>query len=238
MSNWVYNRVYCNKNVKEKIENYDDENGIIKHFYTYGYESEEISDNKFLLEFETHGSEYRNDFIEYILNEYKDTIWQCIEENLVEEAKFYVLDGKIKMDSHKLIFSYSDSLFDYLSEYEGFYISWPHLTISLIESNRKLLIHNLDDFEFYEYKLEDNDYDEFVSILEKYKSILSEFISFYRKSRIINTFYFLDNHCIEDTNDADDTRNEEELDKVKEFFNCLNKVISKYSSNYKINFDF
>lgn len=102
MSNYVYNRVLCNKEVKTLIE----EN---KLFIKYDYIYKKQKDNTYELKFNT--KEIQNNNIIKIITDYEDTKWFLIEENFTEEH-YYYKNNEIKLDIRKLNTNDENIIFD------------------------------------------------------------------------------------------------------------------------------
>ena len=102
MSNYVHNYLFCNETAKERMMNLDD-NDYSLLSGCYDITVTPISNNRFLVIFDTRGMKYSEEFIVRYIQEYKDTKWYCIEENEVEQG-FYFWDGtKVELKKRKLV---------------------------------------------------------------------------------------------------------------------------------------
>ena len=101
MANFVYNYIFCNKDAKEKLFSLDYEY-LYQIYRGYGETVISLKDDKYLVLFNTKGSEYYNDFIYKFIEEFNDTIWYCVEENEQEEGKFFWNNNQIEFSSRQL----------------------------------------------------------------------------------------------------------------------------------------
>ena len=88
MSNYVANYVFCN----EELYNGFLYNSFGQRFFQEGMYDPAgyvLDSERRLLIFETRGMEYKNEAIEKVISRYHDVIWNCVEENHVEEGCFY-----------------------------------------------------------------------------------------------------------------------------------------------------
>lgn len=144
MANYVYNRVICNEQAKKQLENKNwciDEHQK-RYFIKYDYMVKQISNNLFELKFDTIGPNYKIDRIIEILIKYPNTKWYCIEENIVEEGYFQILNNSLKLEirnietnEQNLIFN--DVCFDT-------YWSWPIYNLMFYDYQENNLI--IDDY--------------------------------------------------------------------------------------------
>ena len=237
MSMWVYNRVTCNKKARDEIVNNDDTNGGY-HFYCMALDENKISNDKYLLKFETHGAEYHDDTIRQIISKYPDTIWQCMEEEIFEQGKYYYDGQNVILEMHDLAYGGRNNIVDYLNFNSGTYIWWPNYGISIAEDNKILTINDLDSFENYDYEMSDDDYEYILNLCKKYVADEEEWheSSFHTDNdlqyeltlSIKNGMY----RCLiwHDDEEYETERKEEFIKIVDE----LNRIIEKYNKNYKI----
>lgn len=99
MANYVSNYLFCSREAKEKLLS-------LKYEYVYeiyrGFGETVIptSEDAFIVMFDTRGMEYRTDFIEKFITEFKDTIWYCVEENEIEEGSFHWNGEMVEFNKH------------------------------------------------------------------------------------------------------------------------------------------
>lgn len=242
MSMWVYNRVICNKKARDKIINKNDiVNGY--HFCCMTLNEDKISDDEYLLKFETHGVKYYDDIIRKIISKYPDTVWQCIEEEIFEQGKYYFDGEKVILEMHDLAYGGRNNIVDYLRFNRGTYIRRPNYEISIAENKKILTINDMDNFVNYDYKMSDEDYEQVLNLCKKYVNGKYEWqeSSYYTDTNLqceltlsLNDSFY---SCIIERDNK-----EYETERKMEFVNIakeLNKIIEKYNNNYKVilNFD-
>ena len=88
MSNYVANYVFCNEELYNDFLNVDFDHKLFQEGM-YDPIGCILNQERRLLIFDTRGMEYKHDYIEMIINRYHDVVWNCVEENCVEEGHFY-----------------------------------------------------------------------------------------------------------------------------------------------------
>jgi len=129
MSNYVHNYIFCGENAKEKLFTMDCRCDI---FGMYDDIIIPLDAGRFLVIVDTKGMEYRTDFIQRFITEFKDTIWYCIEENEIEQGLFQWNGNKVELTVREMFqgmtgkyiqLRYSDAhyrplIFSYISDKE------------------------------------------------------------------------------------------------------------------------
>lgn len=131
MSDYVYNYVFCSfKAVEDFKTNYE----IDFIAGCYGIYYYRVSDDRFLMIFDTRGRDYKKDFIERFITQYKDTKWYCVEEEEVEEGFFYWDQTRVELVSRHLLDSEN---FHYTEDYIEIHVTIapyrPIVTILITE---------------------------------------------------------------------------------------------------------
>ena len=92
MANYVTNYVFCNEDLYNDFLNVEYNRRIFQEGM-YGPVGCILDEERRLVIFDTRGMDYKREQIEKIINHYHDVVWNCVEENLIEEGQFY-WDGK------------------------------------------------------------------------------------------------------------------------------------------------
>lgn len=110
MSNYVRNYVFCNDEVYRDFL-YEEFDMRLFQEGAYDLEGYVLNEADRLLIFETRGMDYYDDWIEPIIEKYHDIIWNCVEENDVEEGCFKWDGDSVSLSVRELIQESEDSYF-------------------------------------------------------------------------------------------------------------------------------
>lgn len=237
MSMWVYNKVICNKNAKDNIINADFWNKNNLSLDCFQLNVIEINNDMFQLRFETHGVEYYDKEIRYIISKYKDIKWLCIEEEFFEFGLYYWNGTEVSLDKKSMMFGLNGTLISYLCSNEGLYTEWPHYSISIYNNNLK--IEDFDNIIFYEYKLSDTDIKLVKEICNKYLKNNHLEISIYTDNKENQEEVYIDDVYSDNSfriiiSSNDNNYNEKYIYKIKDLKEELQKIINNYNNSYKI----
>jgi len=237
MSMWVYNKVICNKDAKDNIINIDFWKSKNLSLNCFQLDVLEINNGMFQLRFETHGVEYYDKEIRYIISNYKDIRWLCIEEEFFEFGLYYWNGTEVTLDKNSMMFGSKGTLMSYLCSNEGLYTEWPHYSISICNNNLK--IEDFDKIIFYEYNLSDVDIKLVKEICRKYLKNKNLEISIYTDDKENQEELYIDDvysynsfRVIVDS--TDNNYNEKHICKIRDLKQELQEIINNYDSSYKI----
>ena len=87
MANYVTNYVFCNESLYNDFLNVPFDQRLFQEGM-YDPVGCILEDDRRLVVFDTRGMDYKHEQIERIINKYHDIVWNCVEENLVEEGQF------------------------------------------------------------------------------------------------------------------------------------------------------
>jgi len=110
MANYVTNYVFCNDEVYRDFL-YEEFDKRLFQDGAYDLEGYVLNETDRLLIFDTRGMDYHSDWIESIIEKYHDIIWNCVEENDVEEGCFKWDGNSVSLSVRELIQESEDSYF-------------------------------------------------------------------------------------------------------------------------------
>ncbi len=110
MANYVRNYVFCNDEVYRDFL-YEEFDKRLFQEGAYDLEGYVLNDTDRLIIFDTRGMDYYTDWIEPIIEKYHDIIWNCVEENDVEEGCFKWDGEKVSLSVRELIQESEDCYF-------------------------------------------------------------------------------------------------------------------------------
>ena len=110
MSNYVTNYVFCNEKLYDDFLNTDFHH---RRFQEGMYDPIGciLDNSRRRVIFDTRGMDYKNGSIERIISEFHDVVWNCVEENEIEEGQFYWDGEKVALDVRPLQESDQDCFF-------------------------------------------------------------------------------------------------------------------------------
>ena len=145
MSSYVHNYVICDEKAKRRLTNLAGEDFCMLHGY-YDDAFNKISDNKYLVTFDTRGPEYSPEFIIDFIEKHKSTLWYCIEENVLEEGLFFWNGSFVELKMRVLTQKISEN--EFLIEYR--FNSFKPLYVIFI-SDTQIVIEDVLKFEKRQY---------------------------------------------------------------------------------------
>ncbi len=110
MANYVRNYVLCNDEVYRDFL-YEEFDKRLFQEGAYDLKGYVLNDTDRLIIFDTRGMDYYTDWIEPIIEKYHDIIWNCVEENDVEEGCFKWDGNKVSLSVRELIEESDDCYF-------------------------------------------------------------------------------------------------------------------------------
>ena len=110
MSNYVANYVFCNEELYNNFLYADFEHKLFQEGM-YDPIGCILDEEKRLVIFDTRGMEYKRENIEKIICRYHDVVWNCVEENRIEEGQFYWDGEKVVLTLRPLQESVDDCTF-------------------------------------------------------------------------------------------------------------------------------
>lgn len=114
MSNYVANYVFCDETLYDNFLNADFDNRMFQEGM-YDPIGCILDERRRLVIFDSRGMEYKRDEIEKIISQYHDVVWNCVEENRIEEGQFYWDGEKVALKMRPL--QVSDGNFFFTIEY-------------------------------------------------------------------------------------------------------------------------
>ena len=110
MANYVRNYVFCNDEVYRDFL-YEEFDKRLFQEGAYDLKGYVLNDTDRLIIFDTRGMDYYTDWIEPIIEKYHDIIWNCVEENDVEEGCYRWECNKVSLSVRELIQDGDDCYF-------------------------------------------------------------------------------------------------------------------------------
>ena len=110
MSNYVANYVFCNEELYNDFLNVEFNHRLFQEgmYKPVGYK---LDEDRRLVLFETHGMDYKSESIQKIISSYHDVVWECVEENRIEEGQFYWDGEKVALTMRELQEPVNDCFF-------------------------------------------------------------------------------------------------------------------------------
>ena len=158
MANYVRNYVFCNDEVYRDFL-YEEFDKRLFQEGAYDLNGYVLNDHDRLLIFETHGMEYYSDWIEPIIERYHDIIWNCVEENDIEEGCFKWDGHKVSLSLRELTQEAEDSYFSLCFSDQEFrtlkkIIIFPEKIVEenfVINTRREFLLSEVASFHIKEF---------------------------------------------------------------------------------------
>ncbi len=110
MANYVTNYVFCNDEVYRDFL-YEEFDKRLFQKGVYDLQGYELNNTDRLIIFDTRGMDYYSDLIESIIEKHHDIIWNCVEENDVEEGCFKWDRNKVSLSLRELVQESEDCYF-------------------------------------------------------------------------------------------------------------------------------
>ena len=101
MSNYVTNYIFCDETLYDNFLNEDFDNKLFQEGM-YDPIGCILDERRRLVMFDSRGMEYKRDEIEKIISQYHDVVWNCVEENGIEEGQFYWDGEKVAFKTRPL----------------------------------------------------------------------------------------------------------------------------------------
>ena len=112
MANYVTNYVFCNEDLFNDFFNVEYNQRLFREGM-YDPVGCVLNKERRLVIFDTRGMEYKREEIGKIISQYHDVIWNCVEENQIEEGQFYWNGENVDLKLRALQTSDNDSIFTF-----------------------------------------------------------------------------------------------------------------------------